>query len=409
MTMVPKGCAAVASEAKEVHQAGARATPTSNATVGSASIDEAVAGDAIHKTPPEMLKDFIGRVDGMDADDIERELLQLDFGTAALNTRDMASGAMATATRKFKGGSMGEELQQLRQTGDDFDIAGRTGKLLLKIHSSGTEQHTMYQVLKTYELKRAYRTEWQGLLLDALTVGKLHTKTQSRIDATKCDYMDFGTLVESFGVHYDRARTIKLATIHAAKCVLMKGEFLSQDKLAGIAEYAKIKRGWAELFNESWQIFEKEESPAQSRLPALQGIKVDRSPELPLQVAADVAAKEMLKRRSGEPPATRRKGDAGDGDVEVAAKGGKSRGRGGVDERTAKGGEGTIGKSLPYGKSRKRATTPAQKDDAAELEDTLNLDALFQLAKKLKTKHSPVESKYSHMKDLLATSTDDDA
>ena len=37
------------------------------------------------------------------------------------------------------------------------------------------------------------------------------------------------------------------------------------------------------------------------------------------------------------------------------------------------------------------------------------MDALFQLAKKLKTKHSPVESKYSHMKDLLATSKDDDA
>ena len=87
------------------------------------------------------------------------------------------------------------------------------------MHAKGTNAHIEYNVKSDHAFKEEYRAEWQAILCTIFIIGKVHTKTQIRVDSTKGKFKDFGSLVETFGIHYNRERAIRLATIHAAKCV----------------------------------------------------------------------------------------------------------------------------------------------------------------------------------------------
>ena len=51
---------------------------------------------------------------------------------------------------------------------------------------------------------------------------KTHEREWQKVDVTKGKYLNFGLLVESFGVGYDKHGAILAATRHAHKCLEMK-------------------------------------------------------------------------------------------------------------------------------------------------------------------------------------------
>ena len=105
--------------------------------------------------------------------------------------------------------------------------------------------------------KRRTWVEWQTLLAEAFDVWKNHTKTQMKVDKTKGRMLDFGSLVETFGISYNRERTIRLGAIHAAKCVMLKDGYTGKDRIAGCTTFLKLAEEREETFVEAWKTFEK--------------------------------------------------------------------------------------------------------------------------------------------------------
>jgi hypothetical protein len=127
-----------------------------------------------------------------------------------------------------------------------------------------------YAKQKNNEARAQFRKEWAGRKLHELTVSKSHLKEYQKVDVTKGRYMDFGSLVETFGILYDRERAIACAMRHAAKCIKMGGMWLSHDPLAEVTEFLKLSKGFEETMMEAWRLCEKEHSTEKLPSPDVQ-------------------------------------------------------------------------------------------------------------------------------------------
>ena len=176
---------------------------------------------------------------------------------------------------------------------------GAIGKVFSKVHAKGTVAHEVYNADKSYASKDAYKTEWMELFLKELTIGKEHSKGHEHIDKSKGRYLNFGTLVESYGIAYNRELAIKRATLAATKCVMMKGEWLSYDALGDCTEYLRLDKEFADEFREKWNMYEKSEEPAADGESVGPGDEPGAKPRrAPSQMsAADRATKAILDRR----------------------------------------------------------------------------------------------------------------
>ena len=125
-----------------------------------------------------------------------------------------------------------------------------------------------YTQAKSRKAKENVRSLWVERKYDELRHGKTHEREWQKVDVTKGKYLNFGLLVESFGVAYDKHVAILAATRHAHKCLEMKGAWLSYDGMAELPLFLKLEIGFQERMGECWRMWEQESSgPGASALP----------------------------------------------------------------------------------------------------------------------------------------------
>ena len=93
-----------------------------------------------------------------------------------------------------------------------------------------------YTPLKTRDAKAKMREEWAKEKYEILSKGRSWEKSWQKIDISRGKYINFGLLVESFGIHYDRPSAVIAATKHADKCLKMTGDWIRYDKMGEVME-----------------------------------------------------------------------------------------------------------------------------------------------------------------------------
>ena len=162
-------------------------------------------------------------------------------------------------------------LADAAQNGFDLRV-GRAAQLWKQELSQAPEEWKLaYKACKGHEGKAIFRKEWAARKLKEIQVARTHTNKFSRVDTKKGDYYNFGLLVETFGVHYDKDKAILLAVKHAQKALVLGRPWIQHDTMADITEYLKLKTQFKEEFEEAWELkekeFEKSELPATTNEP----------------------------------------------------------------------------------------------------------------------------------------------
>ena len=153
-----------------------------------------------------------------------------------------------------------EELKLADAANHNFDL--RIGKVaqLWKAELAGAtdEWKLSYTACKGRFEKAGFRKEWAARKLKELQVVRCHSTKFCRVDTRKGEYLNFGMLVESFGVHYDKDKAVRLAVKYAQKALVLGAPWTQHDTMADITEYLKLKTQFKEEFQEAWELREKE-------------------------------------------------------------------------------------------------------------------------------------------------------
>ena len=202
------------------------------------------------------MKDIIDSIDGEDLDlkTIEAKLTVVANGASAFQA---AETALETSSGfDPKDAPLVEQLQSALADGKiemRSSLGQQFGRFLKK-----TDEGKGYAMCKSHETKRKFRLDWAERKLDDLRVTRTHERAYRRVDETKGVYVSFGTLVESYGLHYDRAAAISAALRYAAKCVQMGGKWVGMDEMAEVQEFLKLSREHSVIMEESWRLCEEE-------------------------------------------------------------------------------------------------------------------------------------------------------
>jgi hypothetical protein len=210
---------------------------------------------------PEKVKhamdDIIENIDGegLDLKTIEAKLTVVANGASAFQE---AEAALETIKLEFdpKDASLAGKLQAALAAGE-VGSRSAVGQDFVRFIKNA-EEGKCYALCKTHEAKRKFRLDWAERKLEDLRVTRTHEKAYRRVDQTKGVYVSFGTLVESYGLHYDRAAAVSAALRYAAKCVQMGGKWVGKDEMAEVQEFLKLRREHSEIMEESWKLCEEE-------------------------------------------------------------------------------------------------------------------------------------------------------
>ena len=167
----------------------------------------------------------------------------------------------------------------------------------------GTIDLVEYGKCHTWQQKAEFRKKWLAKTLDKLLISKSHSKTYEQADTTHGTYLNFGLLVESFGVHYNKENAVRCAVRHAAKCIRTGGKWLRRDDQADIPEYLKLSRQFQHKMTEAWSMGEKEMSSRKTsheEQPKLRDGKPNRTLDTPTQEATP--ARRGIKRNARGKP-----------------------------------------------------------------------------------------------------------
>ena len=264
-------------------------------------IDAQASIGPVHQTPAARVKEFMNECAGMSCEQIEERLRSLEFGAGIDMNKPKAirSNLERVHDLDMPVMNMAADARKHLEEATVFDSDGAIGKVFSKVHAKGTVAHEVYNANRDYASKDKYKTEWLDLFLKELTIGKEHSKGHEHIDKSKGRYLNFGTLVESYGIAYNRELAIKRATLAATKCVMMKGEWLSYDALGDCTEYLRLDKEFADELREKWNMYERSEEPAADGESVGPGDEPGAKPRrAPSQMsAADRATKAILDRR----------------------------------------------------------------------------------------------------------------
>lgn len=78
-----------------------------------------------------------------------------------------------------------------------------------------------------------------------------------QVDTSLGEMMNFGVLVESFGIVYDRSLAVKLATRHCLKCLKLGGKWHDIDPMTDAIRFLKLRQTYATIMTEKWAQYEK--------------------------------------------------------------------------------------------------------------------------------------------------------
>ena len=156
------------------------------------------------------------------------------------------------------------QLARTMETGELDKSDKHLLNMFYRSHKPGTEAHAKLKACRTWIEKRNYTKEWCATEFKEQEKSKVFSKSFRRVDKNKGEYMCFGMLVESFGIHYGREQAVQKATMHATKCSKMQGDWLNYDQMSETMEYLKIKKMYNEIMEEKWAMFTKEYGEEQS-------------------------------------------------------------------------------------------------------------------------------------------------
>jgi hypothetical protein len=254
---------------------------------------------------PEKVKhamdDIIENIDGEDLDikTIEAKLTVVANGASAFQ----AAEAALETSREFdpKDAPMVGQLQSALADGtigSRSSLGQHFGRFVKK-----DDEGKGYAKCKTWETKRKFRMDWAERKLDDLRATRTHERAYRRVDETKGVYVSFGTLVESYGVHYDRAAAVSAALRYAAKCVQMGGKWVGVDQMAEVQEFLKLRREHSEIMEESWRLCEEEISNRSLNTTAIDDNKDKAVGVNPVKDKAEVVCVNTSVRSAIEPAA----------------------------------------------------------------------------------------------------------
>ena len=186
------------------------------------------------------------------------------------------------------------------------------GRLWQKELDMNKDMKAKYTAAKGWKAKEAIRVDWLATKYDSVKNEKTHYRAWQKVDATKGELLNFGLLVESFGILYNRAAAIESATKHASKCMQMKGNWIHWDSMGEVACFLKLRQVFSEEMTECWKLCETESitndanASADAGQPASQSgsVVVVNSPQRAPSEANDPRCRQR-KQQNTEPPATR--------------------------------------------------------------------------------------------------------
>lgn len=250
-------------------------TPLEQATQLIDSNDE-LYGDLAFEQPPRFESANIPSA--KDDQTISTQLMQIlqDYKAQTCSEAQVAAtletmGKQAAETQEYSE-ELGKAklLQDCIGNGCNFPLRDHPiGRLWDKALKNDADMKARYTPLKTREAKANMRAEWVKETFAQMSRGKTWTKTWQKIDTNKGKYLNFGLLVESFGIMYDRRAAVIAATKHADKCMKMKGDWVRFDKMGEVAEFLKLNREFTEDMTEAWSLWTSEHDGDASAGPAV--------------------------------------------------------------------------------------------------------------------------------------------
>jgi hypothetical protein len=202
------------------------------------------------------INDIIETIDDADVKVIEAKLAVVASGASAFQAAEAAQLAAAPVFDP-KDAPMVGQLQSALADGA-IDIRSNLGQQFCRYVKKDEDGMKGYALCKTHEAKKKFRLDWAERRLNDLRVTRTHERAYRSVDETKGVYVSFGTLVESYGVHYDKAAAISAALRYAAKCVQMGGKWVGFDEMAEVQEFLKLRKEHSEIMEESWRLCEEE-------------------------------------------------------------------------------------------------------------------------------------------------------
>ena len=97
-------------------------------------------------------------------------------------------------------------------------------------HDAAVKQQ--YATAGTPEAREACRLEWAKRQLENIRVGKQHVKSWRNVDLTKGELMNFGRVVEQYGVRFDSKAAVRCAYNYCNKAAKMGGGWSAFDEMA---------------------------------------------------------------------------------------------------------------------------------------------------------------------------------
>ena len=189
------------------------------------------------------------RVGKISESDVKEVLSKL--GSQAAETQAYEEGCHDPAYNMFK---------ECMDAGGKFELRNdKIGREWNKALSTDKKLRKEYSKLgHGYKAKAEMRAKWVERKCLELSFGKTHSRSWAKVDTTQGEYLPFGALVESFGIHYDRKTAVEAATRHAEKCIKMAGDWISYDSMGEVVEYLKLRKGFSETMSEAWSLWEKQ-------------------------------------------------------------------------------------------------------------------------------------------------------
>ena len=180
---------------------------------------------------------------------------------AALQSLAAQAAAQNVETQEYGHDPKYRMFKSCVDQGCKFDLRNDPiGREWNKAVASNAQLRKDYEKCRTHKQKHDMRADWLQRVCNQLRYGKNHEKRWEKTDVTKGDYMPFGMLVESFGIHYDRKAAVEAATLHAEKCIKMQGDWMSYDSMGEVVEYLKLRKGFTERMQEAWTLWEEEQA-----------------------------------------------------------------------------------------------------------------------------------------------------
>ena len=92
-----------------------------------------------------------------------------------------------------------------------FNVRDWCGSRFRRLHEPGTPRRDVYNQCKTYKAKAEFRLDWLKKAYETRLSEKTTIKAWTEVNRHHGRYLDFGVVVEQFGIHFSRERAIAKA------------------------------------------------------------------------------------------------------------------------------------------------------------------------------------------------------